>query len=183
MTFNLPRPSLPHLVVFILFLIWLTAILLAPVLEPAGTITFSEDGRVGIPDYQEKIDSMNGFSRAIYRIGDVMCHLKPSRSLFLLGNQFPFCARCFGIFLGMAIGAGVAVFKRMELKWWWIFVGLIPIAIDGGLQLITSYESNNPLRLITGGLAGGLTAIAISTIIWEIRELFFELRQRIKNPS
>lgn len=46
--------------------------------------------------------------------------------------------------------------------------GLIPIGLDGGLQLLTSYESNNLFRLLTGGLAGIVTTLALGWVIYDM---------------
>ena len=35
-----------------------------------------------------------------------------------------------------------------------IGIGLIPMAVDGFMQMLTEYESNNPLRVVTGFAAG-----------------------------
>jgi uncharacterized membrane protein len=42
---------------------------------------------------------------------------------------------------------------------------LLPIALDGGLQLITYYESNNILRLITGFPTGWIGGILLGALI------------------
>ena len=98
--------------------------------------------------------------------------MKESRSFLLNSNQMPYCARCFGIFLGFAIGAGIITFVIIDLKWWLLVVGLLPIGLDGGLQFITDYESNNILRLFTGSLAGIVTLIAVGLITVELSNLF-----------
>ncbi len=173
-----PFPSIPHIILAAVLSGWVFLILLAPLLEPPGTVQFDDRGVVGFIDYDERTDTMNPLSRTIYRIGDRMCHLKASRSLTIRGNQFPFCARCFAIFLGMALGAILTNFRYIELKVWMIVGGLLPIALDGGIQAISTYESTNALRLVTGGLAGGMTAVAMGMIIWEICAIRYERQHR-----
>ena len=70
--------------------------------------------------------------------------------------------------MGFAIGAGFATFIVIDLKLWLLVVGLVPIGLDGGLQLVTSYESNNFFRVITGSLAGFVTVMAVGLITLEI---------------
>ena len=81
-----------------------------------------------------------------------------------------YCSRCFAIFFGLAIGAAITTFIVFELKWWLILLGIIPIGLDGGLQLITTYESNNVFRLFTGGLFGAITTIAVGIVIVELSQ-------------
>jgi uncharacterized membrane protein len=164
-----------NLVIFIICLFWTLAVtLIAPYSVAPATIELGEEGKVGIPDNAVKLNSLNlnGFARALYGLGDLWCHQNSSRSLFVNGNVMPFCARDVGIFIGLAIGTGLSVFKRIELKWWWIIAGLAPIGIDGTMQLFTSYESTNPLRLITGGLAGLVTGLALGMIVFNIEDIY-----------
>ena len=117
-----------------------------------------------------------------YAFGDLNCHQKHERSWEINGNQMPVCARDIGIFLGFALGA--ALFGWRGLNRWTIrdtflsvfpddflqttyandnrtrdmaillTLGIVPMAIDGFTQLLTDYESVNPLRLVTGMAAG-----------------------------
>ena len=157
-------------------MIWLLLILIVPAVSEPGTIQFQEFdefenpiGKVGFSEYHNDIEKIqNPLSRAVYNSGDRMCHMKSSRSFSINDNQMPYCARCFGIFLGFAIGAGFATFIVIDLKLWLLVVGLVPIGLDGGLQLVTSYESNNFFRVITGSLAGFVTVMAVGLITLEI---------------
>ena len=99
---------------------------------------------------------MNPFSAAIYLIGDGNCHQLSERSLYLNGNQMPFCARDVGIFLGLAIGMLIVLLAlpAVLLDRASILLAL-PILIDGGVQYVGGgYESTNALRLLTGMLGG-----------------------------
>jgi len=86
----------------------------------------------------------------------------------------PFCSRCTAIWLGLAIGLGFMVFYKIELNekfLYLIFIGLIPIGIDGVGQLIGLWESTNVIRVITGLLVGVVCGIAIGVIIDEIKSI------------
>lgn len=87
-----------------------------------------------------------------------ICHGLPARSLALFGTTMPICARCVGIYVGLA--AGLIAFAAMP----WVservmrlvaFAAVTPLALDGFTQLFGLRESTNPLRLATG-LAAGL---------------------------
>lgn len=152
--------------------------LLAPALEPTDTIHFGNLGYVGLEEHFDDIESIqNPFARVVYHSGDRMCHMKESRSLIINSNQMPYCTRCFGIFLGLAIGAAIVTFVVIDLKWWILLLGIIPIGLDGGLQLITSYESNNVLRLFTGLLMGVVTMIALGLVTVELSD-YVKLRMK-----
>ncbi len=132
------------------------------------------------------------FSAFIYGFGDLNCHQKYERSWFINDNQMPVCTRDIGIFAGIALGA--YLFRRRGLNRWTVrdtiisvlpdervegvywndrrfllaFGGiallLLPTAIDGGLQAITSYESTNIKRLVTGfpmGIGLGILFAAV----------------------
>jgi uncharacterized membrane protein len=73
--------------------------------------------------------------------------------------KFPVCARDVPLYLAAFLG-GLAVFKT---KWrdsrkppnpLFFVLAIIPIALDGGTQLIGLRESTNELRAITGIIAG-----------------------------
>jgi uncharacterized membrane protein len=80
----------------------------------------------------------------------------------------PFCARDEGIFLGLVIGMTLAIITRYEIKVIYFILGIVPIGVDGLAQLLTNYESTNPIRLITGLLAGVVVALLVSVFIREI---------------
>ena len=52
----------------------------------------------------------------------------------------------------------------MELTIPIIILCLLPIGLDGTIQLFTDYESTNPRRIITGLIAGVATGIALKII-------------------
>lgn len=95
------------------------------------------------------------------------CHQIPERSFFFRGYQFPVCARCTGIFLGGFIG--IIFFFIFSINWWICLLLLTPMVIDGGLQYIRVWKSNNILRVLTGFIAGfGLGYLCASFAKWLI---------------
>ncbi len=158
--------SWPRLIMSSALLLFSALLVIAPFLEPPGTVNFGENGAVNTLEHARNISGMqNPVSRLIYTFGDWECHQHASRSFFLNGNQMPVCARCTGIFVSIGIFAFLLVFFRIKMPFWMIVALIVPLALDGGIQLITSYESTNLLRLITGTLAGLATVVGFNTII------------------
>jgi uncharacterized membrane protein len=44
------------------------------------------------------------------------------------------------------------------------------MGIDGGLQLVTEYESTNPLRLATGFIAGAAASLLLAMYIFVLAD-------------
>ena len=81
------------------------------------------------------------------------CHQIAERSFFLMGYQFPICARCTGIFVGY-IFSFVLLILDVLINPIVCLLMLIPLVIDGGVQLLFTIMSNNVRRFITGLLYG-----------------------------
>jgi uncharacterized membrane protein len=121
-----------------------------------------------------------------YAFGALVCHQRPDRSFSLAGNQLPVCERCLAIELGMAAACAGAVLVAPHWGFFASFsaflpvrlrstagalaVGLLlmlPMVLDGGLQLVTVYVSATPQRVLTGFLYGiGQAGILIGTATW-----------------
>ncbi len=90
-----------------------------------------------------------------------------------VGYKMPICARDFGIYAAMLIAGAIYPFvRRLEsramLPAIYLLLAMVPIALDGGLQIFTEidkplfgsnimpfeYESTNAMRLLTGAIAG-----------------------------
>lgn len=169
------------IIIFLLVTIWSLGMILAPLTLPPNSVD-DLTGTVGPIENANVTGDMNSYARFYYQAGDVNCHTKADRSFFINGNQMPFCARDVAIFFGMVIGMGIVLFVRFPIKLWWIIGGLIPIGLDGGLQLITSYESNNLFRVLTGTLAGAVTMLALGYVIYDVSK-DMQLKKEIKKES
>ena len=125
---------------------------------------------------------LNPIAATVYAIGDLNCHQKHYRSWEINGNQLAVCVRDIGIlfgfvaccliwqqrglnrwtlrdtFLSMLPDDSIEKFyykdQRMMLMIVIMGIGLVPMGIDGFTQLLTSYESTNTMRIITGVPAG-----------------------------
>lgn len=164
-------------IAFSIVFIWAIGMVIAPLTLPPNSVADlspdeedKSDNRwgVGSIDNEDITKDMNPYAKFYYDAGDSQCHQIKERSYFINGNQMPFCVRDVAIFFGMALGMGILLFVRFPIKLWWIIAGLIPIGLDGGLQLVTSYESNNIFRVLTGGLAGVVTMFALGFVLYDI---------------
>ena len=135
------------------FGIWLALVIIAPLSLPTGSVT-DLSGSVGTLDNWDRIEQMNPLAATVYLIGDTQCHQLLERSFVINGNQMPFCSRDLGIFIGLVAGMGLAFSGRLRVSWKIALLLLVPMGLDGGAQLISSYESTNLVRLATGILAG-----------------------------
>jgi uncharacterized membrane protein len=157
------------LLMFVLTAVWLALVFVAPALVPAGTLT-DLSGRAGFHDNDLLFDELSPVPHAVYWIGDGECHQLANRSFFINGNQMPFCARDVGLFTGLAVASGVATFVRYKVNPALVLLGLVPIGLDGGLQLVTDYESNNLLRVATGFVAGVVLALLLAHFMFALQD-------------
>ncbi|MFW6037983.1 MAG: DUF2085 domain-containing protein [Candidatus Saliniplasma sp.] len=185
------------LVIFIITIIYTSGLFIAPLTLEPGTVEGLE-GNANMLDFQEKWHELPAYHRAIYTFSDFNCHQKYYRSYHINGNQMPVCARDVGIFLGLSFGFFIMLFitpskdykdillKLLPIKlkltktqksYLLVVLGalfVLPMALDGGLQLVTAYESTNPMRLLTGfifgfGFSAFVSAILLSAEV-EIKE-------------
>lgn len=88
-----------------------------------------------------------------------LCNGRADRAPRLMGVCFPFCWRCTGIIAGLtafyAAPHDFLIFRNDYLT----AMMLIPIFADGIRQYGFKIESSNPVRFITGVLAGISTGI------------------------
>lgn len=171
-----------NFIIYLILITWALIIVIVPFGVEPHSLDFGDDGYTTYMEHSDEIDEStdSDFIESIYDSGDSMCHQKSSRSYFINDNQMPYCARCTALFWGLALGVGLVAFIRIELKWWWLVGGLVPMGVDGGLQMVTSYESINIIRVITGGLAGMVTGFAIGVIVFEVAEVVKYERARKK---
>lgn len=96
------------------------------------------------------------------------CHCRDDRSFHYRGKKFPICARCTGELFGILVAAVCAFFRLPPV--WAAAVLLLPLVVDGFVQLKTSYESTNFRRVVTGFLFGyGLCSLFVISSIATFR--------------
>ena len=99
-----------------------------------------------------------------HRVPGVHCHGLPERCLTFRGRVLPLCARCTGILGGYGLGV-LCLLVRGPFGGILHGALMLPLALDGTLQLYTRYESGNGRRLITGLLFGfGLVVTAFGVM-------------------
>lgn len=183
---KLPRLILPKFkglfLIFILFATLTVLILISPFLVPEGTLN-DLSGRVGFIDNGAQYDNLSIIPRTIYLFGDIECHQIASRSYFLNENQLPVCARDVGIIMGLSIGAFIVAYRKVIIKPILLILGLIPVGLDGGIQSLTSYESTNAVRLITGAIAGVAVSLLISWVYHEVNRTDNEVGHPLKSEK
>ena len=115
---------------------------------------------ISAPVIQTAFGYPNG--EGIYSFLSPICHQYPTRSLWILNRPFALCSRCFGGYFGL--GLGFLLFRSQYKYYKRLIFGiglLVPGVLDGLIQLWTSYESTNIIRLFTG-LSGGLGVFYIT---------------------
>ena len=93
------------------------------------------------------------------------CHCRDDRSFYFHNKKFPICARCTGEFTGIL--TGLITYCVWHINWKMAFLILLPMVADGFLQALTTYESNNTKRFITGFLFGyGLAVLFVCSTVF-----------------
>lgn len=146
---------------FALVFVWVFVILLAPFAELNGLIYISSP---------------------IYTFFSFLCHQIPSRSFHIESHAFAVCTRCFGVYSGLLLGFIVYLFLRSieeiePLPRFWLFLALVPMAIDWSLGFFEIWENTSLSRFLTGLILGVACAIFIVPALVEIVRLLSNKRQ------
>jgi uncharacterized membrane protein len=93
----------------------------------------------------------------IFRAYHSICEQIPSHAFFILGHQVALCARNFSLYASLWAGTMIFRFLRGRIRplpFPLVLLFLLPMALDGGTQMMGWHESNVVLRIITGTLFG-----------------------------
>ena len=142
----------PHMF-FLVFTSITLLVLAAPLFAPSGSLV-KLDGKVGTIDNGGEWDELDIFTGLIYRTGDYFCHQIEDRSYTINGNQLPICVRDLGLLLGFTMASLLSIWIDRRINWGLITVLVLPIIVDGGVQMVSDYQSLNSIRLVTGILGG-----------------------------
>ena len=113
------------------------------------------------------LDSLGGsagwLSPFIYLFFKPICHQNLERCLYVAGVPLPVCARCLGVYLGglsglLCWGLIRGTDSCRVIKEGFIVMGLLPMFLDGLLNLGGFYTSPAWLRCATGFLSGATIA-------------------------
>lgn len=161
---------------------FLVLLIICPLLQPENTIR-DLTGHVGIVDNIGVISNLSFPCKQVYIFGDVWCHQMGERSFFIIGNQMPLCARCFGTFIGipfgmlLSIAVGVRIDDDLHKKVLAVLlIGYCPIFTDYVGQTLGIWHSINPVRVATGALAGASFGIILGMLIDVIGKYVFRER-------
>lgn len=133
-------------------LVWVTAIVAAPLLRSA------------------EIDLLY---EPLYRFFSYICHQIPERSLHMLDHQMGVCSRCFGVYFGLLAGLAVyplwrGVDEIEPVPRVWLFLSVIPIAVDWSLTVFGIWENTHVTRFLTGLILGAACAVYIVPALVEV---------------
>jgi uncharacterized membrane protein len=124
-----------------------------------------------------RAEGFTGFSAALYSFFGFICHQLPARSFFIDGEPFGVCSRCFGVYFGLFLGVAVyplwrAVDEIEPLPRFWLFLSLVPMAIDWSLTFFGIWENTHLSRHITGLILGFACSTYIVPALVEITRNF-----------
>lgn len=120
-----------------------------------------------------KANGFGGVSSPLYTFFGYICHQISDRSFHVSGEQFGVCSRCFGVYFGLVFGFAIYPLWRNiteiePLPRFWLFLSLIPIAIDWSLTVFGIWENTHLSRFVTGLILGFACATYIVPAIVEI---------------
>lgn len=115
-------------------------------------------------------------SNPIYKFFSFLCHQMDSRSYHIDEHPFAVCSRCFGVYFGLFFGFAVYPFlRRIEetepLPRFWLFLALIPMAIDWSLGFFEIWKNTQLSRFLTGAILGTACAVFIVPALVEVFQL------------
>ena len=96
---------------------------------------------------------------------DPLCHQLPDRSPFLNGIQLAVCDRCYGIYLGLALGPVVSLVAQ---RWSGrhgrtvVLLTALPMAVDWLIEFVGLAENTPVSRMVTGGLFGVVAGVLVA---------------------
>jgi uncharacterized membrane protein len=120
-------------------------------------------------------------SGIVYAFGSLICHQRPERSFHIGLAQLPVCARCYGLYLGAAIGAifvasgfsrkifsgGTSGFSRkispQHLRHA-ILVSAVPTAVTWSLEVLGLWDPSNVTRFIAALPLGAAVALTVNYV-------------------
>ena len=117
----------------------------------------------------------------IYRPFSYLCHQIPARSFYFAEHPFAVCSRCTGIYSGFVLGVIVYPVLRSFRNTSapprkWLFLALVPLAIDVALEFFGIWHNTHSSRFLTGALLGCVVAFYILPGLIEL-----SLRERARS--
>ena len=113
----------------------------------------------------------------LYQAFSHACHQQPERSFFVADQPFAVCARCTGLYIGFAlIGLLYPLLTSLRRtdppQRKWLFLAVVPFAIDFGLGFLGIWENTHASRFLTGALLGGVVVFYVMPALAELSQRF-----------
>jgi uncharacterized membrane protein len=119
-----------------------------------------------------------GMAGVAYAVGSMVCHQIASRSFHLGSAQMAVCARCAGIYVGLATCVAAAAINgggwRFTDRWsprHVVLAGLAPMAATVALEWSGAWSGTNDVRFVTGLVCGaavaGVVVGAVATVDYQ----------------
>lgn len=93
------------------------------------------------------------------------CHSIPERCFVYKNHHLPICSRCTGILFGGVLSLICFSIFNLYFSFQTSLILMVPMIIDGGLQYLNYFISNNNRRFLTGILFGIGTVIFCQNLI------------------
>jgi uncharacterized membrane protein len=105
-------------------------------------------------------------AQTIYQSFSRVCHQIPERSFHIAGHSFAVCARCTGLYAGVAAGVLCYPLVRSLLSTetparLWLLIAAAPLALDFSLGFFGIWSNTHLSRFVTGALLGAVSAFYI----------------------
>ena len=122
-----------------------------------------------------------GLAEVLYRGFQPVCHQIAERSFHLHGWPFAVCARCTGLYWGLAAGflayPLLRPLSRLDTPArGWLLIGLLPVTIDFLLGYMNIWANTHASRFITGGWLGVIIALYLVPGVLDLRLNWRNLR-------
>jgi uncharacterized membrane protein len=210
--------SKPLFALFIVALFWTVSLFVVPFTLPPGTVK-DLNGYANRVDHAHLWATLPPYQQVIYYLGDVQCHQISSRTIYLNGNEMPVDSRVTSIYVFGTVGILGAMFvkpspdagetlmrvfprrireairRTLGFSWFipiFIVLMLLPVALDGGIQMLTAYESDNVKRVLTGIPAGLVAGLLLGALLLSTKQFAIHLktmrerleqRQPVEDPT
>ena len=112
-------------------------------------------------------------ARYIGKFLSYFCHQLTNRSIKIGHYPMGLCARCISFYTFLTIFLGLRIFGLLVNKAskYIVILLLLPLTIDGGIQLLLHLESSNGMRVITGFFAALACALSESNTYIKYRDI------------
>lgn len=100
-------------------------------------------------------------SAATYALGSYVCHQQAARSFHIGAAQLPVCARCLGLYAGVAMGVVVGAGARMKNARAALIWAALPTLITWAASVVGFVHASNMVRAIAAAPLGAVVAMLV----------------------